>query len=162
MFLGLRLSFFFTRADRTPRDQLISSLDNEPRIVLDDFSIFRYNGHKVESTFSGKLGHFIEPNIVEVYAAVRGVRYRPKNKVETLRCESASALLDADTFSGLMKAKEVELLRAEVEDQVRIGFDDNILSTEFAEYDAKRERVSSYEPVKVDWAKPNYKRGKGI
>src|SRR5690606_22443135 len=95
--LVVAFSVFFTRDKGTPRDVLAEG-KQAPRLILDEFSFFRYKGANVEANFSAKLGHFIEPNVIEVFASVRGVRYRG-DQVETMRCESGSAVLDADSMT---------------------------------------------------------------
>lgn len=147
--LGASLTIFFTRSSSTLEDQFEQNLDSEPRVVIDDFNVYRYDGHKVISSFSAKLGHFLEPNIVEVYAGIRGTRYR-KDSVESIRSEVAKAYLKANSLSDILGKNEPELMKAEVEDQVRLGLRDNIMRTEYAEYLADKEVLTTREPVQVD------------
>jgi len=148
--LILSVIIFLMKDDTSPKDQYLNTVDNEPRVTMEDFAIFSYVDQKIEGTFSAKLGHFLDPNIVEAFTTVRGVRYRPKNRVESLRCGSVTAYLVGDSMSEIVSPKGAEVARAEVEDQVRIGFDDHFLNTEFAEYVAATNLVTSNERVQVD------------
>lgn len=147
--VSLALSFFVFLSSETesPREQLLSVGETEPRIVVDDVFVYQYVNHTIESNFSAKLGHFLEPNLVEVYASVRGTRYRPKNQVESIKCEAASVTLAADTMTDLFNQQDIGLIKGEVEDQVQLGLDDNYLYTEYAEYLAVSQLVQSKEPV---------------
>lgn len=155
------LTVFFARDHGNLVDQFEQGLDNEPRVVIDDFNVYRYDGHKVVSSFSAKLGHFLEPNVIEVYAAVRGTRYR-KDSVESIRSEVAKAFLKSNSLSEILKDKEPALARAEVEDQVRIGLRDNIMRTEFAEYLASKDIFTTREPVQVDGPNRTFVGEKGF
>jgi len=136
-------------------DSVESTLDysnREPRIIVDDFMLFRYQGHRVVGTFSAKLGHFIEPNVVEFYAAVKGEREKGKI-TESLSCEAGIAVFEADRMSDIINSDETKLSYLEVEDRVRVESGDHIIRTEFAHFDATRNILSSREPVQIDGPK---------
>ena len=151
---------FLTRGTETPQD-LLANDRRDPRIILDDFSFYRYSGPTLISNFSAKLGHFFEPNIIEVYAAVRGVRYND-NQVETLRCEAGSAILAANSMNELFRQKDVGIVRSEIEEQVRIGIGENIVRTDYAQYLANEDLVFSREPVEVDGPNRKFYGDKGF
>lgn len=146
---------FLTRDMESPREQLEKENDYEPRVVVDDFSFYRYDGHQIQATFSAKLAHFVEPNIIETYASIRGVRYR-QSRTETLRCEAAQAEFNADSMGDLLDREQVEINKAEVEDQVRIGMGEYLLQTEYAQYSGPTQLLSSEEPVMVDGPKRHF------
>jgi hypothetical protein len=153
---------FLTAEDESPREQLLNVGETEPRIVVDDIFVYQYRDHTIEANFSAKLGHFLEPNLVEVYASVRGTRYRPKGRIESLKCEAASVTVAADTMADLFSQKDVSLLKGEVEDQVQIGLDDNYLFTEYAEYLAVSETIQSKEPVQGEGPNRKFRGEEGF
>ncbi len=142
---------FFTGSHDSVRN-ILDDVNREPRIIVDDFLLYRYRGHKVVGTFSAKLGHFVEPNTVEFYASVRGEREKDSIK-ESLSCEAGIAVFEAERMSDIINSDETKLLYAEVEDQVQVESDNHIIRTEFAHFDAQQKILSSNEPVQIDGPK---------
>ena len=116
----------------------------EPRVSLEEFTVYKYEGHKVTSTFSGKLAHFVDPNILEIYGSLRGLRHNSEKR-EYVSSESATVYFSASGISQLMdNAKIVEV---ELEDNVNVGVKFHRLLTEFAEYLPNQNLLQSELPV---------------
>ena len=61
------IGFFLAREDRRLRDKIKVDQQAQPLIILEDVTVYRYKNHKVISTISSKVGHFLEPNILEMH-----------------------------------------------------------------------------------------------
>jgi len=154
---GFAIVFFvslwiFFASDHDSVESNLDYANREPRIVVDDFMLYRYRGHQVVGTFTAKLGHFIEPNIVEFFASVKGERDKGEIK-ESLSCEAGLAVFEAEGMSEIINSDETKLSYVEVEDQVRVESGDHIIRTEFAHFDADHNLLSSQEPVQIDGPK---------
>lgn len=135
---------FFNREERSLREQINSS--ERPRIILEDFVVYRYEKSRVSSTLSGRIGHFIEPNIMEIYGDIRGTRYN-KGEREYLRAESSSTIFQARGIVDLMKSAQI--VKSELENDVQFGFNGMILNTQFAEFLNSSQIIRSDVPVFV-------------
>lgn len=144
--LTLAVYTFFTRNTATPRQNLIAANSKEPRVVLEEFSVYRYTGHKVSSILSANQGHLIEPNIIEVSSEIRGIRYGAKDP-QTLACDSATGYFQADHLGELMS--DAGLARAEIRGNVVLGVGKETLLTEYAEYLASRGVLVTKAPVEI-------------
>lgn len=102
-----------------------------PRVSLEDFTVYEYRNHSVISTFSGKLAHFLDPNLLELYGSLRGLRHNSLQR-EYVSAESATVYFASSGISSLMKNAEVS--KAELEDNVKLGVRYQRLLTEYAEY----------------------------
>ena len=140
--LGFSLFIFFSREDRRIRDQINQGDKREPLITVEDFTAYKYIDHKVISTLSGKLGQFIEPNILELYGQIRGMRHDVDEK-QYIFSESAVAYYRSQGLAQL--AKDSSLRKAEIENSVRIGTGSKVLMTEYAEY------IEAENRLKSDW-----------
>lgn len=143
------LALFLVQPGHNDTNPISGGVSGEPRIIIDDFAVYRYKGHKLTASLTAKLGHFIEPNVVEAFASIRAVRFKPEGE-ESLRCEAAHAQFEAEHMRDLLKEKDAMISYAEVEDQVRLGVRDNMLRTEHAQYFAEKDLLTSREPVQVD------------
>ena len=143
--LSIALYTYFTRENSRAWEQ--SDLDNKPRIILEDFVLYRYTGAVVNGKLTARLGHLLEPNIVELYGEVKGERTGERG-VERVTAESAVAYLKSNSISELVKTNEV--VRAEMKGFVNVDFDEHKLSTDYAEYWHDRQEIASNRPVKVD------------
>ncbi len=120
----------FTREPRKVSNVVINKKD--PRVSLEDFTIFRYKGHQAEATFSGKLGLYVDPNILEIYGSVRGMRHN-STKREYVSAEAATVYFNTNGLAQLMET-QAKVTRAEVQENVNIGMRYNRVVTEYAEY----------------------------
>lgn len=136
--------YVFMQKDSSRLKDQITSSEREPRVILEDFTMYRYRGHQVLSTITGRLGHFIEPNSVEMYGNLRGLRYDTENR-EYFSAESATVYFKASGMLQLMKGSEVE--RAEVDNNVRVGSSRNLIETDYVQYRAEKQTLRSDVPV---------------
>ena len=144
---GIALYVFLNRDSRSLSENIDADVEREPRIVLEDFVVYRYQDEKVISKVTARLGHFFEPNQLEMDGEIRAMRLTDDGP-ERLGSESATAYFTADSLSSMMKDTELE--RAEVTGFVEVGVRDHILTTDYAEYIARTDVVSSNRPVRVE------------
>jgi len=142
---ALAVYAFITRDDRSLRDQ-VGQQGGRPRLILEEFTVYRYRDHRVLSTLSAKMGQFIEPNILEVYGDIRGMRH-DSDKREFVNGEASSTLFRSRGVIQLMK--EPEIIKTELANDVQFGFDETIVFTQFAEYIAESRVLRSDVPVLV-------------
>ena len=140
---GLALVVLFTRSAR-PRLTEDPEAAKSPRVSLEEFTLYKYRNHKVETTLSGKLAHFLDPNILELYGSLRGLRHNTEKR-EYLSAESAIVYFSSNGISQLME--NAEIIEAELEDNVNLGIKYNRLLTEFAEYLPNEKLLQSELPV---------------
>lgn len=149
---------FLARDDGSLRDQ-VDSRSKQPVITLEEYTMFRYEGHELRATLSGKLATFFEPNVVEMYGNVTARKHAGEKK-EYASAESAAAYFASSGVTQFMKDSKIE--RAQLENDVKIGIGDNILSTEFAEYLAALEVLRSDRPVLMHGPTGRFKGGNGF
>lgn len=130
----------------------------EPRVVLEEFTVFRYEQHKIQQTISAKLGYFQEPNILELYGNIRGFKHTEKR--EYFSADSSITYFESRGLSQLLRRAAV--IKTEVEGQVRTGIDGNELTTEYAEYIAPQNLLRTDLPVVVDGPKGRFNGDKGF
>lgn len=118
----------------------------EPRLSLSDFTIYKYDDHKVKMTFSGRLANFVDPNLLEIYGNIRGLRHNSQKR-EYVTAESAVVFFETNGVAQLMEDAEVS--KAELEDNVNVGVKYNRLVTDFAEYLPQQELLQSEFPVRL-------------
>ena len=140
----LALFVFLNRDDTTLRDQ-VSGQEKQPRIILEEFTLYRYKKHEVQSTLTGRIAHFMEPNILEIYGDIRGLRHNSPKR-EHFAAESASVYFMSNGVVQLMKDSEIK--RCEVENNVRVGSGDNVILTQYAQFLGKENILHSDVPVK--------------
>lgn len=121
----------------------------QPRVVLEDFAIYRYEGDALVAKLTSRLGHFYEPNIVELDGEVRGERMNAEGERETLEAESATAYMKSNSLMKLMDQR-TELDRAELNGFVEVGLREHVLSTDYAEFANSDKLVQSRRPVRVE------------
>jgi len=151
------ISFFFMQDDGKLRDKVYAT--KVPRIILEDFTVYRYEGHKATATLSGKVAHFIEPNILEMFGNIRGMRYNSKAK-EHIKADSSSTTFHSRGVVELMKDSRV--VKSELEGGVQFGFHDTILFSDFAEYITASEVLRSDMPVVIRSPQGNLKGKSGF
>jgi lipopolysaccharide export system protein LptC len=143
----LAMWVFWSREVKSLRETLNKDV-REPRVVLEDFVAFRYEGDAQVGKLTARLGHFFDPNVMELDGEVKAER-QTGDGVETLSTESATAYFRAASVSAMMDEK-TELDRAELTGFVEVGMRDHLLSTDFAEYRDKDQTVRSTRPVRVE------------
>ncbi|SME91349.1 LPS export ABC transporter periplasmic protein LptC [Pseudobacteriovorax antillogorgiicola] len=140
---SLALWVFLSREDRTLRDQVDPDA-KQPRIILEEFTLYRYKKHEVQSTLTGRMAHFREPNILEVYGDIRGLRHNTEKR-EHFAAESATVYFNSNGIVQLMKNSEVK--RCEVENNVQVGSRDSVIQTQYAQYFGAEQILRSDVPV---------------
>lgn len=143
---ALAVYVFMSRDDRSLRDQLGQSGGNKPRLILEEFTVYRYRDHRVIGTLSAKMGQFLEPNILEIYGDIRGMRH-DSGKREFVNAEGSSTIFRSRGVIQLMK--DPEIIKTELENDVQFGFEDTIIFSQFAEYLAEPGVLRSDVPVLV-------------
>lgn len=146
--LGLAFYVFLTREIKSRRTDAVDP-SKQPRVVLEDFSIYRYEGETLIAKLTSRLGHFYEPNVVELDGEVRGERINGAGDRETLEAESATAYMRSSSLTKLMDQK-TELDRAELNGFVEVGLKEHVLSTDYAEFVNSDKLVQSQRPVRVE------------
>jgi LPS export ABC transporter protein LptC len=121
--------------------------DVTPMLSLRDFTIHRYADDEVKWTVSAKLGNFLDPNIVEVFGAVEGVRGVDEER-EVVTAESAVAYLEANSLSESVKNGNIS--RVEIDSSVKILMKHYAIQTDYAEYAVKKQLIESDLPVTVE------------
>jgi hypothetical protein len=144
---GLALWTYLTRDKKSLRENLTSG-QRDPRVVMEDFSIYRYEAATIRSRLMAKLGHFYEPNVVELDGEVRAER-RTLDGVETATAETATAIFNAKSLRSMMGQK-LQLDKAELAGFVEVGVKRHLLSTDYAEFINKDSIVRSSRPVRVE------------
>lgn len=143
----IAIVIFFTKANLSPKESPKDSESKIPRLILEDFTVYKYEGYRVKSTLYSRLGHIIEPNIVQLFADIRGMRHRPDGSEEQITCDTASALFSANNLNEMFNRSQ--LIKAEVEDNVNAEMTGHTLRTEYAQYLASEETLSSNQPVEI-------------
>ncbi len=147
--LALALYIFWTRDTKSLRDSLSKGTGKEPRLVLEDFSMYRYRDETLIGKLSARLGHFYDPNVVELDGEIRAERLTSTGERETLGAESATGYLKASNLIKMMD-QNTELERAELSGFVEVGLKDHLLTTDYAEYLNGDKLVRSHRPVRVE------------
>ena len=146
LFIGVSvvaIYLFTIREDKTLREQVSSSVKS-PRVTLEEFTLHRYKNHQVLSTLTGRIAHFLDPNILEMYGNLRGLRYDSPNR-EYFSAETASIYFASNGIVQLLQNSEIH--KAEVENSVNVGTQDKLLRTQYAQYQAKKDILTSDVPV---------------
>jgi LPS export ABC transporter protein LptC len=144
---ALALGVYLTREQKMLRQSIQDQGDRDPRIVMEDFIVFRYAGDVLKARVMARLGHFYEPNVVELDGEIRGERVSGDG-FETLGAESATAYFNATSLSKMMS--DAQLDRAELAGFVEVGTKEHLLTTDYAEYINATKMVRSVRPVRVE------------
>jgi lipopolysaccharide export system protein LptC len=126
-----------------------SESSEDPRLVLEEFKLTRYTEASKKMSLKAKLAYFIEPNILELYGNVSGTRFGEKEEI--LHADTVMAYFDSESISDLMN--QGGLLRAEFEENVSVDFSQHTLRTDYAQYLAEENSLTSMNPVKIDGPK---------
>ncbi len=152
------LFLFFSRDDGSLRDQ-VDARSKQPVLALEDFIAFRYDGHELKGTLSGRLANFLEPNIIELYGNVQGKKLRADQQ-NHVSAESGTVFLSSNGITQFMKDGTVK--RAHLENDVRIGVNQSILNTEYAEFIAEKNMIQSERPVLIYNSSGRFKGNTGF
>lgn len=152
------LFLFFSRDDSSLRDQ-VDARSKQPVVTLEDFIVFRYDGHQLKGTLSGRLANFLEPNIIELYGNVQGKKLQGDQQ-NFASAESGTVFLSASGISQFLKDSTVR--RATLENDVRIGVNQSVLNTEYAEFLAPNEKIQSDRPVLIYNSSGRFKGNTGF
>ena len=132
---------FFSREQTSLREQ-VEDATKHPRIVLKDFTMYRYQGAKVEATVSGQNAFFFEPNVLEMYGNLKGLRTVPNtDKREFVRAQASVTLFESRGVVQMTQSSEIE--KSSLENDVAVGFEDKTILTQHAEYTSKPQRLYS-------------------
>lgn len=146
--LVLAMTVFLGRDQQSLRDNLRNMDAREPRVVLEDFVMYRYKGASIQAQLAGRLGQFYEPNLVELEGDVKAERGQG-DTLEYIAAENATAYLESATMSKIM-TQSAKLVRAELSSFVELGVKNHVLSTDYAEYLHQDQLVRSSRPVRVE------------
>lgn len=147
----LAVYVFLNRDTTSLKRNLERASAKEPRAVFEDFTVYRYEGNVLKSKLTARLGHFYEPNVVELDGEVRGERLTPAGDKETVGAESATAYFKATSLTKMLDQDHpTELDRAELTSFVEVGVKDHLLTTDYAEYINNEKLVRSLRPVRVE------------
>jgi hypothetical protein len=140
-----------SREKHSLREYLGKASVKEPRAVLEDFTLFRYERDVLKAKLTARLGHFYEPNVVELDGEIRGERINAQGERETVGAESATAYFKAASLTKMLdQSQPTELDRAELTGFVEVGLKDHLLTTDYAEYINHDKLVRSLRPVRVE------------
>ncbi len=137
---------FFARNTESLRENMRRNSAQEPRLVLEEFTILRYENFHLTSALSAETGLFFEPNHVELSGNIVAERMN-KGISETISSDKADAYFETTSISNL--AASSKLSRAEVEDNVVLKVRDHAMYTEKADYIENRRTLSSKRPVRI-------------
>ena len=151
--LVVALYLFFTRDQIALRKQVERVQTNQPRIILEDFTIYRYANNRLISTLAGQMGSFVEPNVIDISGNIRGIRHDSAKK-EFLLAQSAEAHLKSVGVIQMMNGADLDY--AIFQKDVRVGWDKTTIKTEYAKYTADRDILDSDIPVAIETPSANF------
>lgn len=146
--LTLAVFVFLSRETKSLRENLGQASVKEPRIAMEDFVVYRYENDRLTGKLTARLGHFYEPNLVELDGEIRGERLTNEG-METVGAETATGYFKATNLTAMMQQK-TELDRAELTGFVEVGIKEHLLTTDYAEYLNDDRMIRSLRPVRVE------------
>ena len=151
LFACFALAFYVyaTRETKSLKENIAKSSTQEPRIVMEDFVIHRYQGNRLVAALSAKLGNFYEPNLLELEGEVKGLKLGENGARESVSAESAMVYLKATSLASLLR-QQTEMDRIELTGFVEVGLKEHFLTTDYAEYVNSERIVRSLRPVRVE------------
>lgn len=156
--LAASVLVFVQRDKRSKVDRPVNK-DRVPRISLEDFTVYKYEKHKTVSTLSGRFANFVDPDTLEMFGSIQGFNHQAKKK-EFFASESATVHFAAKGVVDL--AQNSRIVKTEIENQVRFGYDDIILYTEYAKFLNEEDRLVSDLPVRIEGPQVEMKGDKGF
>jgi len=151
--------FVFIQRDKQTKPERVGTKDKAPRISLEDFTVYKYEQHKTVSTISGRFANFVDPDSLEMFGSIQGFNHKAKKK-EFFASESATVHFAAKGVVDLVKNSRI--VKTEIENQVRFGYDDIILYTDYAKYLNEEKRLTSDLPVRIQGPQVELKGDKGF
>lgn len=152
---------FLQRGERPARAKASEETphDTHARIVLEDFVVYQYKNHLATETFQGKHAEFVDPDMLEVFGDVLGTRLQSSKK-EFVAADSLRVHFESKGLTELVKNSKV--LSSEFENDVRVGYDDNVLYTDYAKYVHADEKLISDRPVRIQAPRAELKGSRGF
>ncbi|MBM4251045.1 MAG: hypothetical protein FJ146_03665 [Deltaproteobacteria bacterium] len=155
--LGFLLSFafaiyvFMTRETSSIKERINRVSSKEPRVVLEEFIAYRYDGDQLKAKITAHLGEFFEPNVVVLEGEVNGRRIKSKDDIEEIRAESATAYFKPSSLTKMLDPSQAnELERAELSGFVEVMLQEHQIITDYAEFIGRDKSVRSSRPVRVE------------
>ena len=145
--LGYAVYLFINRDLRFLREKMTDGQVKTPRVVLEDFVVYKYTGRKLDAQLTARLGHFFEPNQIELNGEIKGSRTTDKG-TEIFSAEAMMAYFEADDINSMLGDAPLKL--AELTGFVEVGVKEHLLTTDYAEYKAEKKVVASKRPVRVE------------
>jgi LPS export ABC transporter protein LptC len=151
LFACFALAFYVyaTRETKSLKENIAKASTQEPRIVMEDFVLHRYQGNRLIASLSAKLGNFYEPNLLELEGDVKGLKLGENGLRESVSAESAMVYLKATSLASLLR-QQTEIDRIELTGFVEVGLKEHFLTTDYAEYVNADRSVRSLRPVRVE------------
>ncbi len=78
---SIAVFLFFTRENKSLRENLSKVSAREPRASLEDFVVYRYAGDSLRGRLSARFGSVFEPNVVEVDGEIKVERMNSRGDV---------------------------------------------------------------------------------
>lgn len=119
----------------------------EPRLLLQNFSFYRYQDQKIDGHLEAESGALLPTNVIEIRGNIVGMRVR-NGQEDRARAQSALVYLSDGNLSPDVAAAEVEVVH--LKDSVTVNVGRDLLRTEYAKYEASSNVISSDKPVHVD------------
>ena len=143
------VNVYMTRQRTSIREKSEAETLKEPRLIFEDFTLYRYSDDVMESKMGAKLAELYEPNRLEldgdVFAQKLGLPER-----QALNSESATILFNSKGLTGMTEG--AKLVSAEVSGFVEVNFKEHVITTDYAKFVAKDNIIKSSRPVRVDGA----------
>ncbi len=156
--LALSIWVFMTSDKKADKTRLLGR-EHAPRMSMEEFTVFRYENHRPISTLSGRYANYIDPNTLEIFGSIQGFNYQSKKK-EFFSAESATAHFDSKGLVDLVNNSQIQSF--ELENQVRFGYEDILLYTEYAKFLNQEHRLFSDVPVKIVGSQVELRGEKGF
>ncbi len=151
--------YVFSKRDKSQSKIALPVKEHSPRITVEDFVIYKYEDHRVISSLSGKLGSFYDPNTLEILGDVKGMEHN-KQKNKEFSSESLTLHFVSKGLSVLTRDNRIDF--AEIENQVRLGYDGITIFTDYAKYLNDEKRLASSLPVRIQGPKFDVMGTKGF
>ncbi len=156
--LAASILVFIQRDKHVKKDHPVNK-DRVPRISLEDFTVYKYEQHKTVSTLSGRFANFVDPDTLEIFGSIQGFNHQAKKK-EFFASESVTVHFASKGVVDLVRNSRI--IKTEIENQVRFGYDDIILYTDYAKFLNEEDRLISDLPVRIEGPQVELKGDKGF
>ena len=146
--LGLAVYLYINRDEGSLRENIRTRLIRDPRVVLDEFVMRRYQKTTLKAEIKARQGNLYDPNIVELNGDIEGFRVVRDGERETMGAELATAQFASESILELMD--EAPVASVVMRGFVEFGLKDHFLTTDYAEYLNKAAVIMSDRPVRVE------------